>query len=44
MKITSVRVRQVTGTMATDGPFWEDRLFDPSTSTRNLSGDAAPAV
>lgn len=29
MKITSVRVRQVTGTMATEGPFWEDRLVRP---------------
>lgn len=29
MRITAVRVRQVTGTMATDGPFWEDRLVRP---------------
>ncbi|MFO1071090.1 MAG: hypothetical protein U1E14_21450, partial [Geminicoccaceae bacterium] len=29
MKIASVRVRQVSGTMRTDGPFWEERLMRP---------------
>ncbi len=29
MKITAVRLRQVTGTMETDGPFWEERLVRP---------------
>lgn len=29
MKITAVRIRCVTGTMATDGPFWEERLMRP---------------
>ncbi|MCB2052899.1 MAG: hypothetical protein KDE35_01485 [Geminicoccaceae bacterium] len=29
MKITAVRVREVQGTMATEGPFWEDRLLRP---------------
>lgn len=29
MKITKVRVRQVTGTMETQGKFWEDRLVRP---------------
>ena len=29
MRITNVRVRQVTGTMATEGPFWEERLVRP---------------
>ena len=29
MKITAVRVREVEGTMPTDGPFWEERLLRP---------------
>lgn len=29
MRITKVRVREVTGTMATDRPFWEERLVRP---------------
>lgn len=29
MKITAVRIRRLTGTMATDGPMWEDRLVRP---------------
>ncbi|HET6468171.1 MAG TPA: enolase C-terminal domain-like protein [Geminicoccaceae bacterium] len=29
MKITRVRVRRLTGTMATDGKFWEERLVRP---------------
>jgi L-rhamnonate dehydratase len=29
MKITKVRVRRVTGTMPTNGAFWEDRLVRP---------------
>jgi L-rhamnonate dehydratase len=29
MKITKVRVRQVGGTMPTEGPFWEERLVRP---------------
>ena len=29
MKITAVRIRCVTGTMATEGPFWEKRLMRP---------------
>lgn len=29
MKITEVRVRKVTGTMPTEGPFWEERLCRP---------------
>ena len=29
VRITNVRVRQVTGTMATEGPFWEERLVRP---------------
>ncbi len=29
MKITSVRVRRLRGTMETDGPFWEERLVRP---------------
>jgi L-rhamnonate dehydratase len=29
MNITRVRVRQVSGTMTTDGPFWEERLMRP---------------
>jgi L-rhamnonate dehydratase len=29
MRISAVRVRQVSGTMATDGPFWEERLMRP---------------
>ena len=29
MKITGVRVRKVRGTMATEGPFWEERLVRP---------------
>ena len=29
MKITAVRVRQVRGTMPTEGPFWEERLVRP---------------
>jgi L-rhamnonate dehydratase len=29
MKITRLKVRQVTGTMTTDGPFWEERLVRP---------------
>ncbi len=29
MKITKLRVRRLTGTLATDGPMWEDRLVRP---------------
>ncbi|MBM3522460.1 MAG: hypothetical protein FJX57_05840, partial [Alphaproteobacteria bacterium] len=29
MKIVAIRVRRVTGTMQTDGPFWEERLMRP---------------
>lgn len=29
MRITHVRLRKVTGTMQTDGPFWEERLVQP---------------
>lgn len=29
MKITAVKVRQVRGTMPTEGPFWEERLVRP---------------
>src|SRR5579871_3080715 len=29
MKITKVRVRKLTGTMETNGPFWEERLLRP---------------
>jgi L-rhamnonate dehydratase len=29
MKVTGMRVREVTGMMTTDGPFWEDRLVRP---------------
>jgi L-rhamnonate dehydratase len=29
VKITRLRVRQVTGTMPTEGPFWEERLLRP---------------
>ena len=29
MRISAVRVRQVSGTMPTDGPFWEERLMRP---------------
>ena len=29
MKITAVRLRKVRGTMATNGPFWEQRLVQP---------------
>ena len=29
MKISAVRVREVEGTMPTDGPFWEERLLRP---------------
>lgn len=29
MKITALRVRRVEGTLATDGPFWEERLCRP---------------
>lgn len=29
MKISAVRVREVEGTMQTDGPFWEERLLRP---------------
>ena len=29
MKITNLNLRKLTGTMETDGTFWEDRLARP---------------
>ena len=29
MKITKVRIRRLTGTMATEAPMWEERLVRP---------------